>query len=131
MGPLSFSGREVHVGLIPSIFITTFLSCSSCIPPSYVRLQPVHVDGTVVLVPVLSFVVRRVSVLLPLVWPEAFLQLHQAGHVRGEVALPAACWRRLVAAILLILVGHHLLDAYHGLGLTDQRHLVDAAVTEK
>lgn len=94
----------------------------------YISLQPVHINGTVVLVPVLSLVVRGVSVFLLLYRPDPLLQLDQASHIRGEVVLLAA-WRRwLVAAVLLVLVGHHLLDAYHGLGFTDQRHLVDAVI---
>ncbi|TNN81516.1 hypothetical protein EYF80_008288 [Liparis tanakae] len=97
----------------------------------YVSLQPVHIDGTVLLIPVLSLVVGGVSVfLLLLLRPDAFLQPHQAGHIWGAVVLPAARWR-LVAAILLVLVGHHLLDADHGLSFTDQRHLGHAVVTEE
>lgn len=57
--------------------------------------------------------------------PDPLLQLDQASHVRGEVVVLAAGWRWLVAAVLLVLVGHHLLDAYHGLSFTDQRHLVE------
>lgn len=90
----------------------------------YVSLQAIHVDRTVVLVPVVSLVVGGVGVLLLLGGLDAFLQLDQAGHVRGEVVVLAA-WRwRLVAAILLVLVGHHLLDADHWLGFTDERYLV-------
>lgn len=90
----------------------------------HVSLQTVHVDGTVVLVSVASLVVRRVSVFLLLDWSNALLQLDQAGHVRGKVVVLAARWRRLVAAVLLVLVAHHLLDANHGLCLTDQRYLI-------
>ncbi|KAG7221244.1 hypothetical protein INR49_017414 [Caranx melampygus] len=46
--------------------------------------------------------------------PNPLLKLDQAGHVRGEVVLFAAWRRRLVAAVLLVLVVHHLLDADHG-----------------
>lgn len=53
----------------------------------------------------------------------AFLQLHETSHVWGQVALFAARRRRLIAAVLLVLVGHHLLDAYHGFGLTDEWNL--------
>ncbi len=84
-----------------------------------------------VLVPVLSLLVRRVSVFLLLCRPDPLLQLDQASHVRGQVVLLAARWRRLVAAVLLVLVGHHLLDAYHGLSFTDQRHLADAVIMEE
>lgn len=67
--------------------------------------------------------------LLLLYRPDALLQLDQASHVRGEVVVLAARRGRLVAAVLLVLVGHHLLDAYHGLRLTDQRHLGDKTGT--
>lgn len=81
-----------------------------------------------VLVPVLSLVVS----VFPLLYrPDPLLQLDQASHVRGEVVLLAAWWGRRVAAVLLALVGHHLLDAYHGLSFTDQRHLVDNMVMEE
>lgn len=63
--------------------------------------------------------------------PDPFLQLDQASHVWREVVLLAARWRLLVAAVLLVLVGHHLLDAYHGLGFTDQRHLMDVTIVEE
>lgn len=91
----------------------------------YVCLQPVHIDGTVVLVPVASLVMRGMSMFLLLRRPNALLELDQASHVRRELA---ARRRRLVAAVLLVLVGHHLLDAYHGLRLADQRHLVEAGI---
>lgn len=55
--------------------------------------------------------------------PDALLQLDQASHVRGEMVVLAARRGRLVAAVLLVLIGHHLLDADHGLSFTDQRHL--------
>lgn len=63
--------------------------------------------------------------------PDPFLQLDQASHIRGDVVLLTARWRRLVTAVLLILVGHHLLDAYHGFSLADQRDLVDAMMKKK
>lgn len=88
-----------------------------------VGLQSVHVNRTVVFVPVFSLVVGGVSVFLLLRRPDPLLQLDQAGHLRGEVVLLAPRRGRLVAAVLLVLVGHHLLDADHGLGLADQRHL--------
>lgn len=91
--------------------------------PLNVGLQSVHVHGTVVFVPVFSFVVRSVAVFLFLHRPDPLLQLDQTGHLRGQVVLFASRRRRLVAAVLLVLVGHHLLDADHGLGLADQRHL--------
>lgn len=91
----------------------------------HVSLQAVHVDRTVVFVPVVSLVVGGVGVLLLLSGPDAFLQLDQTGHVRGEVVVLAARRRRLVAAVLLVLVGHHLLDADHGLGFTNERYLVE------
>lgn len=89
----------------------------------HVSLQAVHVDRTVVFVPVLSFVVGRVAVLLLLSRPDAFLQLDQTGHVRGEVVVLGARRWWLVAAILLVLIGHHLLDADHWLGFTDKGYL--------
>lgn len=88
-----------------------------------VGLQSVHVDRTVVFVPVFSLVVGSVAVFLLLHRPDPLLQLDQTGHLRREVVLLASRRRRLVAAVLLVLVGHHLLDADHGLGLADQRHL--------
>lgn len=88
-----------------------------------VSLQSVHVNRTVVFVPVFPLVVGGVAVFLLLHRPDPFLQLDQAGHLRGEVVLLASRRGRLVAAVLLVLVGHHLLDADHGLGLADQRHL--------
>lgn len=88
-----------------------------------VSLQAVHVNRTVVFVPVFSLVVGGVAVFLLFHWPDPLLQLDQAGHLRREVVLLASRWGRLVAAIFLVLVGHHLLDADHGLGLADQRHL--------
>lgn len=88
-----------------------------------VGLQSVHVNRTVVFVPVFSLVVGGVAVFLLLRRPDPLLQLDQAGHLRGEVVLLASRRGRLVAAVLLVLVGHHLLDADHGLGLADQRHL--------
>lgn len=91
----------------------------------HVSLQAVHVDRTVVFVPVVSLVVGGVGVLLLLSGPDAFLQLDQTGHVRGEGVVLAARRRRLVAAVLLVLVGHHLLDADHGLGFTNERYLVE------
>lgn len=69
--------------------------------------------------------VRRVSVLLLLYRPDPFLELDQACHVWGQVVRLAARRGLLVATVLLVLVGHHLLDAYHGFGLADQRHLID------
>lgn len=84
-----------------------------------------------VLVPVFSLVVRGVSVLLLLYRSNPLLQLDQASHVRGKVVLLAARWRRLVAAVLLVLVVHHLLDAYHGFGLTYKRHLMDMRMNKK
>lgn len=90
----------------------------------HIGLQAVHVDRTVVFVPVLSLVVGRVSMLLLLSGPDAFLKLDQASHVRGEVVMLAARRWWLVAAILLVLVGHHLLDADHGLRFTDERYLL-------
>lgn len=86
-----------------------------------------------VLVPVLSLipVVRGVSVLFLLHRPDPFLKLDQASDIWGDVVLLAARWRRLVTAVLLILVGHHLLDAYHWLSLADQRHLVGAMMEKK
>lgn len=69
--------------------------------------------------------------LLLLYWPNPLLELDQASHVWGEVVLFAARWRRLVAAVLLVLVGHHLLDAYHGFSLADQRHLGDTMKRRK
>lgn len=72
---------------------------------------------------------RGVSVLLLLNWPDPLLELDQASHVWGEVVLFAAWRRRLVAAVLLILIGHHLLDTYHGFGLTYQGHLADTIHT--
>ena len=95
----------------------------------YISLQPVHVHGAVV--PVLSLVVRRVGVFLLLQRPEALLQLHEASHLLVVVVLPAARGRGLEASVLLVLVGHHLLDAYHGLSLTDQRHLENAMIKEE
>lgn len=128
-------GGEKRVNLVTSIFnlpsspagpaaVDVPVACwqGSCF--LYVSLQPVHINGSVVLVPVLSsLVVRGVSVFPLLQRPDALLQLHQASHVRGAVVLLAARRGRLVAAVLLVLVGHHLLDAYHGLSFTDQRHL--------
>lgn len=61
----------------------------------------------------------------------AFLQLHETSHVWGQVALFAARRRRLIAAVLLVLVGHHLLDAYHGFGLTDEWNLVEEEEEEE
>lgn len=97
----------------------------------YVSLQPIHINRTVVLVPVLSLVVRGMTMFLLLYRPDPFLQLDQASHVRGEVIVLAAWRRRLIAAVLLVLVGHHLLNAYHGLSFTDQRHLVDTTIREE
>lgn len=76
-----------------------------------------------VFVPVFSLVVGGVAVFLLFRWPDPLLQLDQAGHLRREVVLLASRRGRLVAAVFLVLVGHHLLDADHGLGLADQRHL--------
>lgn len=76
-----------------------------------------------VFVPVFSLVVGSVAVFLLLHRPDALLQLDQTGHLRREVVLLASRRRWLVAAVLLVLVGHHLLDADHRLGLADQRHL--------
>lgn len=61
----------------------------------------------------------------------AFLQLHETSHVWGQVALFAARRRRLIAAVLLVLVGHHLLDAYHGFGLTDEWNLEEEEEEEQ
>lgn len=91
--------------------------------PLNVGLQSVHVDRTVVFVPVFSLVVGSVAVFLLLHRPDPLLQLDQTGHLRGDVVLLASWRGRLVAAVLLVLVGHHLLDADHRLGLADQRHL--------
>lgn len=55
--------------------------------------------------------------------PDALLQLDQTSHVWGEMVVLAARRGRLIAAVLLVLIGHHLLDADHGLSFTDQRHL--------
>ncbi len=54
---------------------------------------------------------------------DALLQLHETGHVwRQVLGFPHAARRRgLEAAVFLI--GHHLLHADHGLGLTDERNL--------
>lgn len=54
--------------------------------------------------------------------PDALLQLPETGHVGREViGFPrGAGWRKLEAVLL---VGHHLLDADHGFGLTDERNL--------
>lgn len=78
-----------------------------------------------VFVPVVSLVVGRVAVFLLLCRLDPLLQLDEARHLRREVVLLAARGRRLVAAVLLVLIGHHLLDAYHGLGFADQRCLMD------
>lgn len=109
--------REEQLGLF-------FFSEGVAAARLHISLQAVHVDRTVVFVPVLSLVVGGVAVLLLLSGPDAFLQLDQTGHVRGEVVVLAARRRWLVAAILLVLVGHHLLDADHGLGFADEWYLV-------
>lgn len=63
--------------------------------------------------------------------PDALLQLDQASHVWGEVVVLAARRGRLVAAVLLVLIGHHLLDADHGLSLTDQGHLTEEVAIQE
>ncbi len=83
-------------------------------------LQTVHVYGTVVFV---FMVWRRVGGLLLVGGPDALLQLHETGHVRRQaLGSPRGAQRGgLEAAVFLI--GHHLLDADHGPGLTDERNL--------
>lgn len=107
-----------------SSWVVFFFSEGVAAAHLHISLQAVHVDRTVVFVPVLSLVVGGVAVLLLLSRPDAFLQLDETGHVRGEVVVLAARRWWLVAAILLVLVGHHLLDADHGLGFTDEWYLV-------
>lgn len=87
--------------------------------------EAVHVDSTVVSISVLVLVFPLDMVcgllMLPL-WLDAFFQLYKASHIWGEMfRLSGACRRRSEAAVAL--VGRHLLDAYHGLGFTDQRNL--------
>lgn len=87
-----------------------------------IGLQTIHVNGTVVLVFVLSFIMTRRQMRRLLLRPDALLQLPETGHVwREAVGFPRGAWRRWLEAVLL--VGHHLLDADHGFGLTDKRNL--------
>ena len=102
-----------------TVVLTRWVAGWGCV--LYVCLQPIHVYGAVFLLLVLPPVV---GVFPLLSWPDPLLQLDQSGHIRGRVVLPDPRRRGLVAAVLLVLVGHHLLDADHGLGLADQRHLV-------
>lgn len=95
----------------------------------YVGLKTIHVYGTVILLLGLPLVMVRG--LLPVNGPDAFLQLPDPCHIRGEVlGLPQqACRWGLEAAILLVC--HHLLDADHGLGLTNEGDLWGTDSQEK
>lgn len=89
-----------------------------------IGLQTVHVNGTVVFVFIVLFVmVWRQMRGLPVRGPDALLQLHETGHIGRQVlGFPYRARRRgLKAAVFLI--GYHLLEVDHGLGLTDERNL--------